>query len=130
MISQATEDYIKIIYKMKGNGTVTTNSIAKALNVTSASVTNMLKRLAEMRLLKYTSYKGVKLTKAGEKIALEVIRHHRLIELYLSEIMGYTWDEVHDEAERLEHHISEQFEEQIFTMLSSPEFDPRGAPIS
>ena len=129
MISQATEDYIKIIYKMKGNGTVTTNSIAKALNVTSASVTNMLKRLAEMRLLKYTSYKGVKLTKAGEKIALEVIRHHRLIELYLSEIMGYTWDEVHDEAERLEHHISEQFEEKIFNMLGSPEFDPHGAPI-
>lgn len=129
MLSQATEDYIKIIYKMQNNGAVSTKAIAEALNVTSASVTNMLKRLADMKLLQYTSYKGVKLTKSGEKIALEVIRHHRLIELYLNEVMGYSWDEVHDEAERLEHHISEHFEEKISNMLGSPEYDPHGAPI-
>ena len=129
MLSQAAEDYIKAIYKLETEGSVTTNSIAKALEVSSASVTNMLKRLAEMRLLEHTSYKGVKLTKAGRKIALEVLRHHRLIELYLSEVMGYSWDEVHDEAERLEHHISETFEEKIFEMLDYPEIDPHGDPI-
>ena len=123
------EDYIKAIYKLETEGSVTTNSIAKALEVSSASVTNMLKRLAEMKLLEHTSYKGVKLTKAGRKIALEVLRHHRLIELYLSEVMGYSWDEVHDEAERLEHHISETFEEKIFEMLGYPEIDPHGDPI-
>ncbi len=129
MLSQAAEDYIKAIYKLETEGSVTTNSIAKALEVSSASVTNMLKRLAEMKLLEHTSYKGVKLTKAGRKIALEVLRHHRLIELYLSEVMGYSWDEVHDEAERLEHHISETFEEKIFEMLGYPEIDPHGDPI-
>ncbi len=129
MLSQAAEDYIKAVYKLETEGSVTTNLIAKALKVSSASVTNMLKRLAEMKLLEHTSYKGVKLTKAGRKIALEVLRHHRLIELYLSEVMGYSWDEVHDEAERLEHHISETFEEKIFEMLGYPEIDPHGDPI-
>ena len=129
MLSQAAEDYIKAIYKLQTRGAVTTNAVAKALDVSSASVTNMLKRLADMRLLEYVSYKGVKLTPSGRKIALEVIRHHRLIELYLSEVMGYSWDEVHDEAERLEHHISEVFEDKIFEMLGFPEIDPHGAPI-
>ena len=129
MLSQSAEDYIKVIFKFQSEGVVTTNAIARALDVSSASVTNMLKRLAEMKLLQYTSYKGVKLTEAGRKIALEIIRHHRLIELYLSEVMGYSWDEVHDEAERLEHHISELFEDKISAMLGFPEFDPHGAPI-
>ncbi len=129
MLSQAAEDYIKAIYKLQSKGTVTTNEIARAIDVSSASVTNMLKRLADMKLLDYTSYKGVTLSNAGEKIALEVLRHHRLIELYLSEVMGYSWDEVHDEAERLEHHISEMFEDKIYKMLGYPEFDPHGDPI-
>ena len=129
MLSQAAEDYIKAIYKLWKKGPVTTNSISKALEVSSASVTNMLKRLAEMKLLVHTSYKGVKLTKAGRNIALEVVRHHRLIELYLSEVMGYSWDEVHAEADKLEHVISESFEDRIATFLGDPDVDPHGEPI-
>lgn len=99
------------------------------MEVSSASVTNMLKRLAGLNLIEHKSYKGAKLTEAGRKIALEILRHHRLLELYLQEIMGYSWDEVHDEAEKLEHHISEQFEDKIAELLNHPTHDPHGDPI-
>ncbi|HET8864922.1 MAG TPA: metal-dependent transcriptional regulator [Gracilimonas sp.] len=129
-LSQSIEDYLKAIYVLQSEGkTATTTRIANALDVSSASVTNMLKRLAKMKLLDHESYKGAKLTPAGIKIALEVLRHHRLLELYLKEIMGYSWDEVHDEAENLEHHISEQFEDKIAELLNHPTHDPHGDPI-
>lgn len=129
-LSQSVEDYLKAIYILQSEGkSATTTNIAKALDVSSASVTNMLKRLAKMNLLDHESYKGAKLTSAGNKIALEVLRHHRLLELYLKEIMGYSWDEVHDEAENLEHHISEQFEDRIAELLNHPTHDPHGDPI-
>jgi DtxR family Mn-dependent transcriptional regulator len=132
MLSQAVEDYVKVIYRLQeddqGKG-VSTTRISDAMQVAPASVTSMVKRLAGMGLLDYNSHRGVILTHAGEKVALEIIRHHRLIELYLSEVLGYSWDEVHDEAEHLEHHISEQFEERIFELLGRPTHDPHGDPI-
>lgn len=129
-LSQAVEDYLKAIYilESEGEGATTTN-IAEMLEVSSASVTNMLKRLAGLNLITHRSYKGASLTEAGEKIALEILRHHRLLELYLKEVMGYSWDEVHDEAEKLEHHISEQFEDKIAELLNDPTHDPHGDPI-
>ncbi len=129
-ISQSVEDYLKVIYilQTEGDGATTTN-IADALSVSSASVTNMLKRLASLKLITHKSYQGATLTEAGTKIALEVLRHHRLLELYLKEMMGYSWDEVHDEAEKLEHHISEQFEDKIAELLNHPTHDPHGDPI-
>lgn len=129
-LSQSVEDYLKAIYVLESEGeAATTTNIANALDVSSASVTNMLKRLAKMNLLEHESYKGAKLTTAGNKIALEILRHHRLLELYLKEVMGYSWDEVHDEAEKLEHHISEQFEDRIAELLNHPTHDPHGDPI-
>lgn len=129
-LSQSVEDYLKAIFVLESEGeAATTTNIANALNVSSASVTNMLKRLAKANLLKHQSYKGAKLTAAGKKIALEILRHHRLLELYLKEVMGYSWDEVHDEAENLEHHISEQFEDRIAELLNHPTHDPHGDPI-
>lgn len=128
----STEDYLKAIYKLEssseGKG-VSTSKLAEEMDVANASVTNMVKRLAEMGLVKYESYYGSKLTDAGRKIALEMIRHHRLLELYLTEMLGYSWDEVHEEAEKLEHHISEQFEDKIAELLDNPKFDPHGDPI-
>lgn len=130
MQTQAIEDYLKAIYKIAASGTrVSTSAIARRLELAQASVTGMIKKLAEMKLLEYSPYKGVKLTTAGRKIALETIRHHRLLELYLQEAMGYTWDRVHDEAEHLEHHISEEFEAKMDEFLGYPSFDPHGAPI-
>lgn len=129
-LSQAVEDYLKAIYVLEteGEGATTTN-IAEMLDVSSASVTNMLKRLAGMNFITHKSYKGAVLTEAGRTIALEILRHHRLLELYLKEVMGYSWDEVHDEAEKLEHHISEQFEDKIAELLNDPTHDPHGDPI-
>jgi DtxR family Mn-dependent transcriptional regulator len=131
-LSQSTEDYLKVIYTLEeesdGKG-IGTKDIAAAMNVSAASVTNMMKRLSEMGLVKHESYYGVQLTATGEKVALEIIRHHRLLELYLKEIMGYSWDQVHDEAEKLEHHISEQFEDKIAELLNHPVYDPHGDPI-
>ena len=108
---------------------MTTIDLARELKVAPASVTNMLKRLSEMHLASYASYKGVTLSEAGCKAALEIIRHHRLLELYLKEALGYSWDKVHDEAETLEHHISEEFEDRIAAMLGDPHYDPHGDPI-
>ncbi len=130
MVSPTTEEYLKIIYKLQHKRQrVKTSDLALARQVTPAAVTHMVKKLARMRLLVYTSYHGVELTPAGEKIALRVIRLHRLLELYLKEALGYSWDRVHEEAEKLEHHISEEFEERIFEALGRPAFDPHGDPI-
>jgi len=130
VLSQSVEDYLKTIYTLEVEDTgASTTKIAGALGVSSASATNMVKRLSQMGLVDYESYKGATLTKSGQKIALEIIRHHRLLELYLLEVMGYSWDEVHDEAEKLEHHISERFEDKIAKLLDDPTHDPHGDPI-
>ncbi len=129
-LSQALEDYLKVIYVLEADEEkATTTRIAQALEVSNASVTNMLKKLGGMNLIIHEAYKGAELTPAGRKIALEILRHHRLLELYLKEIMGYSWDEVHEEAEKLEHHISEQFEDRIAELLNHPTHDPHGDPI-
>lgn len=128
-VSRAVEDYLKAIYTLQQHGQVSTSSLAEHLNFKPASVTGMLKTLADMHLVVYTPYRGVELTPTGEKIALEVVRHHRLLELYLVEALGYSWDEVHDEAEALEHVISEKFESRIAAHLGHPTFDPHGDPI-
>ncbi|HEY8475676.1 MAG TPA: metal-dependent transcriptional regulator [Chloroflexota bacterium] len=130
MISHAMEDYLKTIYKLqRGQEVVSTSAIAEQLRVSPASATNMIKRLAELKLLEHNPYRGVALTPAGEKIALEVLRHHRLLELYLREALGYSLDQVHDEAERLEHSISEEFEARVDELLGFPTVDPHGDPI-
>ncbi len=131
-ITPVVEDYLKAIYHLaqgKESGKVGTVGLAEALNVKPASVTAMLKTLAELKLVEYEPYYGVTLTDAGAKIALEVLRHHRLIELYLVEALGFTWDEVHEEAERLEHVISEKLEARIAAHLGNPTVDPHGDPI-
>jgi DtxR family Mn-dependent transcriptional regulator len=132
MISTSAEDYLKAIYKIETDGDgapVSTGAIAKAMDVSPASASNMVKRLADLDFLTYTAYEGATLTDHGQKVALEVIRHHRLLELYLKEVMGFEWGEIHDEAERLEHHISERFEDRIEEMLGHPTRDPHGHPI-
>jgi DtxR family transcriptional regulator, Mn-dependent transcriptional regulator len=129
-ITPAIEDYLKAIYTLgHTQPQVTTTLLAEHLGFKPASVTGMLKTMADLNLVAYTPYHGVVLTAAGERIALEVVRHHRLIELYLVEALGYGWDEVHDEAERLEHHISEKLEARIAARLGQPDFDPHGDPI-
>ena len=129
--SQSIEDYLKAIYKLQSlkEGGVSTSELAKKMGVANASVTNMVKRLSKLGMVHYQSYYGTTLTKSGEKIALEMIRHHRLLELYLKEMLGYSWDEVHEEAEKLEHYISEQFEDKISELLNHPTVDPHGDPI-
>ena len=130
VISQAMEDYLKAIYKLRErNEQIPTSALADYLKVAPASVTNMCKKLAELNLLTYEPYQGVKFTPTGEKLALEIVRHHRLIELYLAEALSVPWDQVHDEAEKLEHVISEDLEERMAAALGDPQFDPHGAPI-
>ena len=130
MPTQAIQDYLKVIYKLHATGeAVTTNAIADRMGVAPASVTNMLKKLARLKLVEHTPYHGVHLTSGGEKIALEVIRHHRLIELYLARHLGVSLDKVDEEAERLEHVISEELEERIAQSLGQPTHDPHGDPI-
>jgi DtxR family Mn-dependent transcriptional regulator len=125
------EDYAKAIYAVsqQRQGPVTNGEIAERLEVTPATATSMLKRLAGLGLVDYLPYKGATLTEAGEKVALEVIRHHRLIEAYLSEALGMPSDRVHDEAEVLEHYISEDLEQLIAEKLGEPSHDPHGTPI-
>ena len=121
MASPSVEDYLKAIYKAQADSSeVTTNDVAARVQVSAAAVSKMLKRLTELRLVSHTPYQGVRLTDAGEKMALEIIRHHRLLERYLVEALGYSWDAVHQEAERLEHHISEEFETRIDELLGYP----------
>jgi DtxR family Mn-dependent transcriptional regulator len=130
MRTEAVEDYLKAIYLVETErGEVTTQVLAERLEVAAPSATGMLKKLAELKLVKHEPYHGVELTAAGRKIALEVIRHHRLLELYLAEALGYSWDKVHAEAEKLEHHISEEFEDKIAALLGDPVTDPHGDPI-
>jgi DtxR family Mn-dependent transcriptional regulator len=132
MLTQADEDYLKVIYQLgqeQPGQPVTTQAIAARMNVQPASVTNMMKKLAHLRLLEHTPYRGVELTPAGQKAALEVIRHHRLMELYLSEVLGLPWDKVHAEAERLEHVLSDELEDRIAAKLGYPTTDPHGDPI-
>lgn len=129
MITQAVQDYLKVIFKLASSGNVSTNAIAERLQISQASVTGMIKKLSDLRLTTYKPYYGVELTKTGRKIALEIIRHHRLLELYLAEALGYSWDQVHDEAEKLEHVISEALEDKMAKILGNPTADPHGAPI-
>lgn len=130
MITSAMEDYLKRIYRLQGEGTgVATQQLADELGYSGPSVTNMIKRLHELRLVEHTPYHGVRLTPAGERVALEVVRHHRLLELYLAETLGYAWDEVHAEAERLEHHVSDELEARMDSALGYPTHDPHGDPI-
>jgi DtxR family Mn-dependent transcriptional regulator len=130
MLSEAVQDYLKAIYKLQERGgPVSTSALAEAMGVAAASATGMVKKLAGLKLARHNPYQGVVLTRAGEKMALEVLRHHRLLELYLAEALGYSWDQVHEEAERLEHVISEEFEEKIFEALGRPTRDPHGDPI-
>ena len=133
MSSPSVEDYIKAIYKARQqSGEVNTQDLAARVRtppVSAAAVSKMLKRLTELRLVDHTPYHGVGLTPSGEKMALEIIRHHRLLELYLVQALGYEWDEVHEEAERLEHHISEEFEARIDALLGHPAACPHGDPI-
>lgn len=130
MITKSIEDYLKVIHLLHASNTkVSTSAIAERLGVAQASVTGMIKKLAELKLVEHSPYHGVELTSAGNKIALEIIRHHRLLELYLAEAMGYSWDKVHDEAEKLEHFISEEFEDKMDAVLGQPTIDPHGAPI-
>ncbi len=127
---QAIEDYVKTIYTLALEETpVSTSRIAAARAVKPASATSMIQRLARLNLVNYEKHYGVTLTEAGEKLALEVIRHHRLLELYLMEALGFRWDEVHEQADILEHVISEKLEERIAAALNHPEFDPHGDPI-
>ncbi len=129
--SEAIEDYIKAIYALsrQRGGSVSNGEVADRLAVTPATATSMLKRLHGLGLVDYRPYKGVTLTPAGEKVALEVIRHHRLIESYLSEALGMSDDRVHEEAEVLEHYISEELELLIAAKLGEPSHDPHGTPI-
>ncbi|MFO7662163.1 MAG: metal-dependent transcriptional regulator [Chloroflexota bacterium] len=127
---QAIEDYIKTIYMLaQVESPVSTSRVAQARNVKPASATSMIQRLAKLNLVNYEKHYGVTLTNAGEKLALEVIRHHRLLELYLMEALGFRWDEVHEQADILEHVISEKLEERIAAALNHPDFDPHGDPI-
>lgn len=129
-ITAAMEDYLKVIYGIDERGErITTQAIAERMDVAPPSVTGMLKRLADINLIEHQRYRSIALTDAGRKVALEVVRHHRLLELYLAEALGYTWDEVHDEADRLEHLISEEFERRIDKALGYPTTDPHGDPI-
>ena len=127
---QAIEDYLKTIFTLaEEESPVSTSRIAAARQVKPASVTSMLQRLAKLNLVHYEKHYGVSLTEEGKQIALEVIRHHRLIELYLMKALGFTWDEVHEQADILEHVISEKLEERIAAALGNPSFDPHGDPI-
>jgi DtxR family Mn-dependent transcriptional regulator len=128
-LTQSIQDYLKHIYELNENGgSASTNDLALRLNIAPASVTGMLQRLASSKppFVVYKKHQGVTLTKAGEKAALEVIRHHRLLELYLVKALGYSWDEVHHEADKLEHVISEDFESRIAEALGNPTRDPHG----
>jgi DtxR family Mn-dependent transcriptional regulator len=129
--TEAIEDYAKAIYALTlgRDGPALTGEVAERLGVTPATATSMLKRLDGLGLVAYQRYKGVTLTAAGEKVALEVIRHHRLIEAYLSEALGMSDDRVHEEAEVLEHYISEELELLIAAKLGEPSHDPHGTPI-
>jgi len=124
------EDYLKAIYAIgKGTGAAATNEIAQRLALAPASVSGMVRRLADQGLLAYERYHGVKLTESGRRAALRTLRRHRVIEAYLAEALGYPWDRVHPEAERLEHAASDELVDRMAATIGEPEVDPHGAPI-
>ncbi len=129
VMTETVQDYLKAIWMLDRSGSVSTSALAERLGVTAASATAMIKRLAGVGLVRHEPYHGVSLTEAGTQAALEVIRHHRLLELYLMQALGLSWDEVHAEAERLEHHLSETLEARIDAALGHPTRDPHGDPI-
>lgn len=131
-LSAAVEDYLKTIYSLweeNQQGSVTTQMLANRMNVAAPSATAMVKKLALMKLARHTPYRGVELTPDGERIALEVIRHHRILETYLAEVLGLDWALVHEEADRLEHVLSEEVEARMAAALGHPLRDPHGSPI-
>jgi len=130
-LSEAIENYAKAIYALarRGDGTVTTNALAERVGVSAGSVSSMVKKLAERGLAEHEPYRGVQLTAEGRRVALSVLRHHRLLELYLAEHLGVPWDRVHEEAEALEHVISEDLAARIAAKLGHPTHDPHGDPI-
>ena len=130
-MTSAVEDYAKAIYALeqREGAAVSTNALAARMGVTPASASAMVKRLDGLGLVSHVPYRGVQLTDSGRKVALEILRHHRLLELYLAETLGVPWDRVHDEAEVLEHVLSEELEELIAAKLGDPTHDPHGDPI-
>jgi len=130
VLSDAIQDYLKEIYKLRTDGgKATTTALAKRLRVSPASVTAMVKKLAALGLAEHFPYHGVDLTPAGQRVALEVVRHHRLLELYLAETLGIAVESVHAEADRLEHVLSDELEARIDSALGYPTHDPHGDPI-
>ena len=130
ILTSAHEDYLKAIYLLMAEGQKVNNSaLANELEVSPASTTNMVKKLAELELVKYEPYQSITLTEAGRQVALEVLRHHRLLELYLHQKLNLPWDQIHAEADRLEHVISESLEDAIAAALGNPTIDPHGDPI-
>lgn len=126
----STEDYIKAIYKLQERGErATTRALAALLGVADASITDMIKKLSEKGLVRYERYQGVELTPKGRRMALGILRRHRLWEMFLTQYLGYSWDRVHDEAERLEHVTSEELERKLDEALGFPSIDPHGHPI-
>ncbi|WP_049934011.1 metal-dependent transcriptional regulator [Halarchaeum acidiphilum] len=131
MLSDVMEDYLKATYVLQREGgpPVRTSDLAEYLGVTPPTVTSMLEKLADRELVEREKYKGVELSDEGETVALEILRHHRLLESYLAEHLDYDWSEVHEEADALEHHISEAFERRVANALGEPRVDPHGDPI-
>lgn len=126
-VTRSQEDYLKALYLLGGaDKPVPTRELARRLGISSPSVSEMVTRLSAQGLIQHDRYRGQLLTKEGRKVALELVRHHRLLEMFLVRVLGYRWDEVHEEAERLEHVISERMEERIFELLGRPELDPHG----
>jgi DtxR family transcriptional regulator, Mn-dependent transcriptional regulator len=128
--TRAQQDYLKALYQLHGDQRpVPTRELAQRLGISSPSVSEMVTRLSAQGLVEHDRYRGQQLTRDGRKVALELVRHHRLLEMFLVQVLGYSWDEVHDEAERLEHVISERMEKRIFELLGRPELDPHGHAI-
>ena len=129
-LTRAQEDYLKALYQLHGDHQpVPTRDLAQRLGISSPSVSEMVNRLSAQGLVEHDRYRGQQLTREGRKVALELVRHHRLLEMFLVQVLGYSLDEVHDEAERLEHVISERMERRIFELLGRPELDPHGHAI-
>ena len=125
--TRSQQDYLKALYQLHGDQRpVPTRELAQRLGISSPSVSEMVTRLSAQGLVEHDRYRGQQLTREGRKVALELVRHHRLLEMFLVQVLGYSWDEVHDEAERLEHVISERMEQRIFELLGRPELDPHG----
>ena len=128
--TRSQQDYLKALYHLHGDSRpVPTRDLAQRLGISSPSVSEMVTRLTAQGLVEHDRYRGQQLTREGRKVALELVRHHRLLEMFLVQVLGYSWDEVHEEAERLEHVISERMEQRIFELLGRPELDPHGHAI-